>query len=52
MIQKLLEKQWWNGEEDEIKRVKEYEFRVEEYVDGLFIINVIIWKMWFYLEMD
>lgn len=27
-IAKLLEKQWWNGEEDEMKRVIEYEFRV------------------------
>lgn len=27
---KLLEAQWWNGSADEIKRVKEYEFRVGE----------------------
>lgn len=34
-IQKLLEKQWWNGTEEEIKRVKEYEFRVGEYIGKL-----------------
>jgi len=34
-IAKLLEKQWWNGSEEEIKRVGEYEFRVGEYVCGL-----------------
>jgi len=28
-IAKLLEKKWWNGSEEEIKRVGEYEFRVE-----------------------
>lgn len=32
-IKKLLEKQWWNGDETEIKRVKEYEFRVEEWIE-------------------
>lgn len=31
-IAQLLEKQWWNGDENEIKRVKEYEFREGEYV--------------------
>jgi len=31
-IAKLLEKKWWNGDKEEIKRVGEYEFRVGEYV--------------------
>ena len=31
-IQKLLEKQWWNGSEEEIKRVGGMQFRVGEYV--------------------
>lgn len=34
-IAKLWEKQWWNGDEDEFKRVKEHEFRVGEYVGKL-----------------
>jgi len=33
-IAKLLEKKWWNGNEEEIKRVGEYEFRVENFVNG------------------
>lgn len=31
-IKKLLEKEWWNGSE-ELKKVKEIEFRVGEYVE-------------------
>ena len=31
-IAKLLEKQWWNGSEEEIKNVREMEFHVEEYL--------------------
>lgn len=34
-IAKLLEKQWWNDSADEIKRVKEYELRVGEWMDRL-----------------
>lgn len=32
-IQKLLEKQWWNGSEEELKKVKEFEFHVNEYLN-------------------
>lgn len=31
-INKLLEKEWWNGGEEELKKVGEMEFRVGEYV--------------------
>ncbi len=31
-IQKLQEKEWWNGSEEEIKKVGELQFRVGEYV--------------------
>lgn len=31
----LLEKEWWNGDEEKIERVKEYKFRVGEYVGKL-----------------
>ena len=31
-IAKLLEKQWWDGDAEEIETVKEMEFRVGEYV--------------------
>lgn len=32
-INRLLEKEWWNGTEDEIQKVKELEFKVEEYIN-------------------
>ena len=31
-IAKLLEKQWWNGDAEEIEKAKEMELRVGEYV--------------------
>lgn len=33
-IQKLLERQWWNGSEEDLKHVGKLEFRVGEYVNG------------------
>jgi len=30
---KLLEQKWWNGNEEEIKRVGEYEFDVKKYFE-------------------
>jgi len=32
IIAKLLEKKWWNGSDEKIKQVGEYEFRVGEFV--------------------
>lgn len=32
-IEKLLQKQWWNGSEEELKTVGEMEFRAWEYVE-------------------
>ncbi|MBQ0087744.1 MAG: CatB-related O-acetyltransferase [Prevotellaceae bacterium] len=32
-IKKLLEKQWWNGSEEDLKKVKEFEFHVNEYLN-------------------
>lgn len=31
-IQKLLEKEWWNGSEEELQKVREKEFRVGDYI--------------------
>lgn len=31
-IKKLLEKEWWNGSEEDLKKVGEMEFRVGEYI--------------------
>lgn len=31
---KVLEKQWWNGSEEELKKVGEMEFRVGEYLES------------------
>lgn len=39
-IQKLQEKEWWNGSEEEIKKVGELQFRVGEYVQ-LYIDKII-----------
>lgn len=33
-IEKLLEKQWWNGDAEEIEKVKEMEFFEGKYVNG------------------
>lgn len=30
-IKKLLEMEWWNGDEEKIEKVKDYQFRVGEY---------------------
>ena len=30
-IMKLLDKQWWNGSEEELKRVEQMEFNIEKY---------------------
>lgn len=38
-IAKLLEKQWWNGDAEEIKKVKEYKFRVGEYVGSRLVVE-------------
>lgn len=34
-IAKLWEKQWWNGDAEEIEKVKEMEFREGEYIGRL-----------------
>ena len=31
-INRLLEKKWWNGTDEEIQKVKEFEFRVEDFL--------------------
>lgn len=32
-IKKILEKEWWNGSDEEIKKLKDFEFRVNAYLN-------------------
>lgn len=34
-IAKLLEKQWWNGDVEDIQKIKQFEFRAKEYVASI-----------------